>query len=176
LDGQEVLAGWSSRFSRREPDHDPDGCESCLTVIEYYKSQPAAALAARSDQDPHRTAAEVASHLLPHAPILGLVACDRSADIPTALGWDGPANYGEEIARYSAVMRTWEDRFNTRVVAMYGASLVCSVASPPRVAGQAFDLALEHLAVCPDLAGEFESVNAYATALIGTSMWSFWWD
>jgi hypothetical protein len=167
IDASAVLADWTARTARRGDDHDHLGCEACRAMIEYYRSRPGAA---------GRTASEVASLMLPHAPNLGLVGCDRSADIPTALGWDGPANDRHEIALYSAVLGRWEDQFGVRVIALQGAGLVCSVASPPTTYDQALELAAEQLAFCPDLAGEFESVNAHAAALVGVSMWTFWWD
>jgi hypothetical protein len=176
VDAEAILADWSATRRLRGEDHDYAGCEQCLALIEHSRSQPAATIARESDQDPGRTAAEVASHLLFFAPRLGLVACDRSADIPARLGWDGPANYQRDISDHSAVLGKWEDQFGARVVALHGASLVCSVAAPPRAYEQARRLAAEQLAFCPDLAGEFESVNAHAAALVGVSLWTFWWD
>lgn len=177
LDAETVLAGWSTRYRRQAGGHDyhGDGCETCAALTQILRSLPGGGFAAESDQDPGRTAAVVATHQLAHAPYLGLVACARSADIPTALGWDGPANRHDAIAQYSAVLGRWEERYGARVVALFGAFLVCGVARPPRTLDQALVLADEHAAFCPDQTG-LESAELHAASLIGTSLWSFWWD
>ncbi|QMU70116.1 DUF4253 domain-containing protein [Streptacidiphilus sp. P02-A3a] len=171
-----VLAQWSVGLEPRRPDHDHRGCGTCLALLESRRSEPVSRITARCDQDPARTAAAVAGYAAPFAPRLALVACARSADVPTVLGWDGPARTGRPIAHHSAVLRRWEERYQLRVVALHGAGLVCSVASPPRTFQRALGLAVDHLAFCPDLAGEFESVNTQAEELVGTALWSFHWD
>jgi hypothetical protein len=177
FDAETVLAGWSGRYARlAEHDYHRYGCEQCEVLIGVARDQPGASFADEADQDPGRTAAVVAKGQLDCAPYLGLVGCERSADIVTALGWDGPANLRDEIARYSAVLGRWEERYGARVVALCGATLMCSVARPPRSMEQALALTAEHLAFCPDSAGEFRSFDLHAAALIGTSFWSFWWD
>ena len=97
------------------------------------------------------------------------------SNILTVLGWSGPANRHDEIAQYSAVLGKWEERYGARVVALFGSYLVCSVARPPRTLNQALTLAAEQLAFCPDQSG-LESIEIQAESLIGTSLWSFWWD
>jgi hypothetical protein len=176
LEAEAVLAGWSTRYARGSSGHTYDGCETCEALTQIVRSLPGGSLAVESDQDPGRTAAAVATYELENAPYLGLVACERSADIPTALGWDGPANRHDGIARYSAVLGRWEVQYGARVVALFGAFLVCSVARPPRTFDRALALAAEQFAFCPDLSGESESDTVRAASLIGTSMWSFWWD
>jgi Domain of unknown function (DUF4253) len=175
FDAEAVLAGWSARYSRGGMGHTYDGCETCEATIQVRRSLPGAAFAAESDQDPGRTAAVVATGQLAHAPYLGLVACERSADILTAFGWDGPANRHDEIAQYSAVLGRWEEQYGVRVAALFGAILVCSVARPPRTLERALPLVAEQLAFCPDQSG-LDPVDIHALSLIGTSLWWFWWD
>jgi hypothetical protein len=171
-----VLARWSTRYPRATAGHEYDGCEMCEALAQVPRSLPGATFAAESDQDSGETAAAIAAHQLAQAPYLGLVACAHSSDILTVLGWDGPANRHDHIAEYSAVLGRWEERYGIRIVALYGAILVCSVARPPRTFAQALDLAAEHCAFCPDQAGLDSPLSIHAASLIGTSLWSFWWD
>ncbi|MEU0052971.1 DUF4253 domain-containing protein [Streptomyces sp. NPDC006309] len=144
---------------------------------------PAGVLAA----DPETRAAQVADAL--HSdrdrwnewieePHLALVPARRSADIPAAIGWTGPLNYDQDVARVCAVLRSWEDRFGARVVALGRDTLVMSVAAPPTGTGDAEALAAEHYALCPDVVARNGpgSVGAYAKELAGATSWPFWWD
>src|SRR5206468_2398493 len=96
-------------------------------------------------------------------PRLGLVECGRGADAPAALGWTGPANYGTDVAPFCAVLRSWEDRFGIRVVALTFDAMYCTVSAPPATFDHALHVAAEHLAFCPDnvLQGA-GSLEAYA--------------
>ncbi|MQY35575.1 hypothetical protein SRB17_35530 [Streptomyces sp. RB17] len=109
---------------------------------------------------------------------LALVPARRSADIPAAIGWTGPVNYESDVARICAVLRSWEDRFGIRVVALGLDTLVVSVAAPPTTQEDAEAVAAEHFAFCPDnvLQGERDTLRGYAKDLIGAPAWTFWWD
>jgi hypothetical protein len=132
--------------------------------------------------DPDVRAAEVADSLTgsltggrpwlkePHT---ALVPARRSADIPAAIGWLGPANHENDTGRLCAVLRSWEDRFGIRVVALGFDRLVLSVAAPPTSLDEAEEVAVEHFAFCPDDIGDLET---YAQKLIGEHTWHFWWD
>ncbi|MES5824295.1 DUF4253 domain-containing protein [Streptomyces sp. RG80] len=129
------------------------------------------------------SAAVVDDLLAPGGPLkeprLALVPARRSADIPAAIGWTGPANHENDTARLSAVLRSWEDRFGTRVVALGFDHLVLSVAAPPTTLPEAEALAAEHFAFCPDniWQGADATLKAYAERqLLGQPAWSFWWD
>ncbi|MBL1081693.1 DUF4253 domain-containing protein [Streptomyces actinomycinicus] len=137
--------------------------------------------------DPDTRAAQVADalHSDPEAwaewveePHLALVPARRSADIPAAIGWAGPLNYEADVARVSAVLRSWEDRFGIRVVALGLDALVVSVAAPPGTVTDAEVLAAEHYALCPNTVAQSGpgSIEAYAEELVGATSWSFWWD
>jgi Domain of unknown function (DUF4253) len=75
------------------------------------------------------------------------------------------------------VLRSWEERFGARVVAVGFDTLDLSVAAPPTTADQALGIAAEHHAFCPDNvwqgSGDFAE---YAGCLINADNWSFWWD
>lgn len=111
-------------------------------------------------------------------PHLALVPARRSADIPAAIGWSGPEGHEDDVARLCAVLRSWEERFGIRVIALGFSSLVVSVAAPPATAADAETLAAEHFAFCPDnLAHDGpDALSAYAEELVGERVWSFSWD
>jgi hypothetical protein len=111
-------------------------------------------------------------------PHLALVPARRSADIPAAIGWTGPLNYDNDVARLCAVLRSWEDRFGIRVVALGFDTLTVSVAAPPATRAEAEAVAAEHFAFCPDTLTQNgpDTLRAYAEELIGEPAWSFWWD
>lgn len=108
--------------------------------------------------------------------ILGLVPADRGADTLTVAGWAGPWNHIRTV-EVSAVVRSWEERFGARVVAVGYDVLDLSVAAPPTTIEHARQVAAEHYAFCPDNIwqgiGDFEE---YASSLVGAQRWQFWWD
>ncbi|NEB00187.1 DUF4253 domain-containing protein [Streptomyces sp. SID13726] len=134
--------------------------------------------------DPDTRAAESADALLGEGtwfkdPRLALVPARRTADIPAAIGWTGPVNYEGDTARLCAVLRSWEDRFGIRVVALTFDQLVVSVAAPPTTREEAEAVAAEHFAFCPDniTQGDDETLREYAEhQVLDQRVWSFWWD
>ncbi|WP_128432654.1 DUF4253 domain-containing protein [Streptomyces cyaneus] len=134
--------------------------------------------------DPESVASDVVDSLLDgRAPLkdprLALVPARRSADIPTAIGWLGPANHENDTGRLSAVLRSWEDRFGIRTVALGFDTLLVSVAAPPTTLAEAEALAAEHFAFCPDniWQGSDTTLTAYAEhQLLNQPAWHFWWD
>ncbi|MDF3301845.1 DUF4253 domain-containing protein [Streptomyces tropicalis] len=130
--------------------------------------------------DPDVRAAEVADALADDRaafarPHLALVPARRSADVPAAIGWTGPLNHESDVARLCAVLRSWEDRFGVRVVALGFDRLVVSVAAPPATPAEAEAITAEHLAFCPENIDHAESPQAYARQLLGARSWHFWW-
>lgn len=112
-------------------------------------------------------------------PRLALVPARRSADIPAAIGWSGPMNHENDTARLCAVLRSWEDRFGIRVVALGFDHLLVSVASPPTTLAEAEAIAAEHFAFCPDNIWQSSdtTIRAYAeNQLLNQPVWHFWWD
>lgn len=95
------------------------------------------------------------------------------------MGWDGPLNHDNDTAKFSAVVRSWEQRFGARVVAVGPATLHLSVAAPPTATEDALLVAAEHFAFCPDNVWQNShphALTAYAERLIDTHCWEFWWD
>ncbi|MFF4506179.1 DUF4253 domain-containing protein [Streptomyces sp. NPDC001401] len=145
---------------------------------------PAAARPLDADAEPESVASDVVDSLLDGGgplkePRLALVPARRSADIPAAIGWTGPANHEGDTARLCSVLRSWEDRFGIRVVALGFDQLLVSVAAPPTTLAEAEAVAAEHFAFCPDniLQGADTTLAAYAEhQLLNQPAWHFWWD
>jgi hypothetical protein len=181
-DSEEVLAEYwegDDEQALEEPDED------FLEMIEPFGVDwPGLAPAAPSLAiEPGACAARLADSLSdgsrawPKEPRLALVPARRSADIPAAIGWTGPLNHDNDVARLCAVLRSWEDRFGIRVVALGFDILVVSVAAPPTTLAEAEAVAAEHFAFCPDnIVQGTGSLREYAQSLVGERGWSFWWD
>ncbi|MFC9591441.1 DUF4253 domain-containing protein [Streptomyces sp. NPDC056944] len=186
LGGRRGLEEWELEPERMSDPADHDA-EEVLAEFWGFSSDdewPGLAPAQPFGADPDREAATVAEMLTEPGFWLGdvrpaLVPARRSADIPAVIGWGGPMNHENDVARMCAVLRSWEDRFGARVVALTFDQLVVSVAAPPRTPEEAEAVAAEHLAFCPDniTQGSYHDLGEYARkTLLDTSAWGFWWD
>ncbi|MCB5167849.1 DUF4253 domain-containing protein [Streptomyces bambusae] len=172
---------WAGVVPDEEEDEDPEG-EGIEVIAPFGRTWaglaepgPAAGV------DPERTAAETAAVLIGAGgrgrPRPALVPARRSADLPAAAGWTGPTNHTNDTAVLSAVLRSWEDRYGARVVALGFDHLLASVASPPVTSAAALAVAAEHFAFCPDNVWQGAgSIREYARELRGAHTWTFWWD
>ncbi|MEU6705055.1 DUF4253 domain-containing protein [Streptomyces wuyuanensis] len=169
-DAEEVLAEYWESVAEDGPDTD---------------GWPGLAPGSTFPEDPDRLAAATADALSggEGGDVLkgarpALVRARRSADIPAAIGWCGPLDHENDVARLCSVLRSWEDRFGIRVVGLSSDRLVLSVAAPPATTADAGALAAEHLAFCPDNVrqGPGPGLGAYARLLPGARVWTFWWD
>jgi hypothetical protein len=185
-DADEVLAEFWDEYAGTEDPDWPGLAEAPAgdTTRDPTASAPASSRVADSRTDPDTLAATIADALVGDPsrlkdPRLALVPARRSADIPAAIGWTGPVNHDNDVARLCAVLRSWEDRFGIRVVALTFDQLVLSVAAPPTTEAEAEAVAAEHFAFCPDniRQGTRDGTRAaYARTLLGEPTWSFWWD
>ncbi|MFF3452014.1 DUF4253 domain-containing protein [Streptomyces sp. NPDC002667] len=200
-DAEEVLAEfWEEKAAYgAEGDGDHPGGEKADELVDeiygngptldemfapYGPLWPGLAAATPPDADPTARAAEIADSLAQPGswlkqPRLALVPARRSADIPAVLGWSGPLNHENDVARLCAVLRSWEDRFGIRVVALTPDQLVLSVAAPPTTVAEAEAVAAEHFAFCPDniAQGDHQTLREYAEhEVLNSRVWSFWWD
>lgn len=108
---------------------------------------------------------------------LGLVAVDRPADIPAALGWTGMIKSTDQVAAVSAVLRSWEDRFGATLIVLGFDELELSVAAPPRLQGRALVVAAEHRAFSVrSFSGQPGNLREYAASLTHRRHWRFSWD
>ncbi|MEU9028940.1 DUF4253 domain-containing protein [Streptomyces sp. NPDC048383] len=110
---------------------------------------------------------------------LGLVAAPSGADALALVGWDGPANWDNDTATFSAVVSNWEQRFGACVAALGSDTPHVSVATPPTSREDALLVAAEHFPFCPDNIWQGprpQTLDAYADRLIDTHCREFWWD
>ncbi|WP_232838424.1 DUF4253 domain-containing protein [Streptomyces geranii] len=105
---------------------------------------------------------------------LVLVPASRSSEALALIGWSAKA----PLPLLCALLRSWEDRFGAQVVAAFGSELHVSVARPLVEAEHASRLALEHVLSTADNIVDDPPTPfpEYATALVGRTSWSFWWD
>jgi hypothetical protein len=108
---------------------------------------------------------------------LGLVPVVRPSRVPDAIGWMGPANYDLNPNEQSAILDTWEDRYDAYLVGLGFDTLVLAVGRPPRDLDTAMAIAAEHFAFCPDDIWQgVGSISEYAELLMDAPRWEFWWD
>ncbi|MFC9746750.1 DUF4253 domain-containing protein [Streptomyces niveus] len=105
---------------------------------------------------------------------LVLVPAHRASDALALTGWSNEA----PLPLLCALLRSWEDRFGARVVAVSGGELHVSVARPLVEAEHADPLALEHVLSTADniVDDPPKPFPEYASELAGRTSWSFWWD
>ncbi|GAA3617681.1 DUF4253 domain-containing protein [Streptomyces chitinivorans] len=175
-----VLAAWWRRHAAWEPDGRGAGGTPALRP--YGRRPPELARPSRAGGDPGAGVAGAARALVTRGtlrrPRMALVPAARSADIPAVIGWSGTLASGEDFEGYGTVLRSWEERFGTRVVALEPDVLHLSVPDPPRTTAQALPVAAEHYAFCPSVVRQGAgSISRYADRwLTGRNLWSFWWD
>lgn len=177
-----LLAAWWRGCTALDGETDFLTAEQRAAVTAPYGLEwPGVAPAATLARDPGALADEYAASLLEKNPHLrlGLVPARSGAEALSAVGWSGPANHEEDVARLGAVLADWERRFGSRVVCLGFDTLNVSVAAPPATREAALGVAAEHFAFCPDnvweLSGE-RPLEAYADRLVGKDAWTFWWD
>ncbi|MDF5753206.1 DUF4253 domain-containing protein [Spongiactinospora sp. TRM90649] len=108
---------------------------------------------------------------------LGLAAVRRGADALAVMGWQGALHHNEWTPPLAAVVRSWEERFGARVVAVGFNTLELSVAAPPTTYEHTLHVAAEHWAFCPDSIVQGPgTLEEYAEQIAGVNAWSFWWD
>ncbi|MEU2624726.1 DUF4253 domain-containing protein [Streptomyces sp. NPDC007157] len=105
---------------------------------------------------------------------LVLVPAQRGSAALALTGWSTEA----PLPLLCALLRSWEDRFGARVVAVFGSEVHVSVARPPVEADHADLLALEHVLSTADNIVDDPPTPfpEYAMDLVGRAYWSFWWD
>ncbi|WP_330240076.1 DUF4253 domain-containing protein [Streptomyces sp. NBC_00525] len=136
--------------------------------------------AASADSTPEEAAASLLARLIETGQLgldecrLVLVPAHRGSDALASIGWAADA----PLPLLCALLRSWEDRFGARVVAVFGSELHVSVARPPVDAKHANLLALEHVLSTADNIVDDPPTPfpEYATDLMGRTFWSFWWD
>ncbi|WP_254406845.1 DUF4253 domain-containing protein [Streptomyces sp. GMY02] len=179
-DPSTVLAQWWKEHTDFDDDDNLSRADRLAVTAPFEQAWPGLAPARETVLDPDEMAAEYAGVFVSERPgaRLGLVEAPRGADALAAVGWDGPVNY-DDTGKYAAVVRSWEERFGARVVAVGFGTLHLSVAAPPADRDEALAVAAEHFAFCPDNVWQGQhrqALAAYADQLIGVNCWEFWWD
>lgn len=107
--------------------------------------------------------------------VITLIAVKYPWEAPGVGGWDLALNQSLIGADFSAVLKSWQERFGAYMLS--AAELV--VTRPPQDSDQAVRLAEEHRLVCPydsQFHDPDERPGEYADGLIGSTRWQFWWD
>ncbi|MFE5826670.1 DUF4253 domain-containing protein [Streptomyces erythrochromogenes] len=181
-DPADLLAKWWATYTAVDEDDDMLSPDKRLAITAPFgQTWPGLAPGREDTVDRSRLAAEYAEHFALRRPQsrLGLVAAPSGAEALTLVGWDGPANWDNDTATFSAVVTDWERRFGACVVAVGSDTLHPSIATPPTSREDALHIAAEHFAFCPDNIWQGprpQTLAAYAERLIDTHCWEFWWD
>lgn len=132
------------------------------------------------DPDPVVHDCDAASTEVSGVPIegrLGLIPATRGADAITTVGWLGPVNSVDDVAPYSSVLRSWEDRFGAQVISIGFDTLTVVLTRPPARPTALEQLADEVWLVCGDVVDqEAGGPPALARALAGNPVIDCWWD
>jgi hypothetical protein len=174
------LAQWWSQYTENSEDDNLSAHERIAVTAPYGQQWPGLAAPAPAHRDPGAHADQCAAELLADNPRLrlGLVATARPSDAITVAGWQGAANYTNDTAKLSAVLRSWKKRFGAIIIGAGFAEIYLSIAAPPTTIEHAVNVAAEHFAFCPDniWQGHSSNLTTYAERLVDTPLWSFWWD
>jgi hypothetical protein len=103
---------------------------------------------------------------------IGLVPAQRPADVLAGLGWQGAVN-SRLTADITAVLRSWEDRFGTRLLEVGAAGIRLLISRPPRTLEAALPIAAEHFAFSEEAHGGLRDVDAIARAIAGNPVLGF---
>ena len=181
-DPAELLRNWWTDYTAVDEEDDMLTPEARIAVTAPFgRSWPGLVVIPASTGNTDAMANGFAEHFIAAHPRarLGLVAGRSGAEALAASGWNGPANYDNDTAKFAAVVETWEHRFGARVIAVGPSTLHLSVAAPPTTADQALRVAAEHFAFCPDNVWQGRqpyTLASYAEHLPDSNCWEFWWD
>ncbi|MEU5398047.1 DUF4253 domain-containing protein [Streptomyces sp. NPDC005963] len=172
---------WREHTVVDEEDDTPPPGDRLPVTAPFGQQWPDLAPGRPAASDPDKEADEHAHFFVSLRPRvrLGLIPAASGADALAVVGWEGPVNYDNDTAKFSAVLRSWEQRFGARVVAAGFDTLHLSVATPPTQMEDALLVAAEHFAFCPDniwQSSHFPTLTSYAERLVDTYFWDFWWD
>jgi hypothetical protein len=174
-DAEAVLAKQWAKINNPTSTSPDEVAEYAARTAPFDLFWPGLAPEIESRRPPDEVADEFAGRLVNDSfTRMGLVQVDRGADVPRATGWYA----GEDISpgKATAVLRSWEDRFGTRLIQIGFNTMILSVAAPPTSLAVAQQVAVEHLAFCDENIEDADgALTRYAKELIGIHHWSFWW-
>jgi hypothetical protein len=106
---------------------------------------------------------------------LGLVRVRRPADVLAAIGWMGAVNSFAPVTLVP-YLRSWEERFDARLVGVGFDTIQLAVGRPPSEA-EAIRAAAELYMFNPDVVDQgVGSIEALAEEMVQGPHWAFWWD
>ena len=77
---------------------------------------------------------------------------------------------------FTAVLRSWEDRFGARLIDVGFEDLRFLVERPPRTLEAAQRLAAEQVVLADDCIDGARDIPNIAARLVNGPVWTFWWD
>jgi uncharacterized protein DUF4253 len=174
VDAAAVLHGlWDFDY---DPDDDPREIEVLRSLPEKFPGLAPASTDPLSD-------AELRAALRMMRPArLGLVPAARPADVLMLVGFGGLANRYEQPAEFTAVLRSWEERFGALLVEVGFADVRLLVTRPPRSPRAAELAAAEIYCMCDEFwpierpGTAFRSVSEIADYIRDAPFWGLWWD
>jgi len=162
-----------------QPEDDDDDPRQFAEIEPFSREFPGPAPAS----DEALSGAELAAALRMIRPArLGLVPASRPSDVLSLTGFGGFTNGFGTPAEFTAVLRTWEERFGAVLCGVGFADVRVLVTRPPRTLRAAALVAAEIRAV----SDEFWPIERPGTALTSVReiagyvkdapFWGFWWD
>ena len=104
------------------------------------------------------------------------VETTKSWHVPAMLCWGG-WNASPEAQIHSAAARHWHRKYGAVPEGWSEDHVAYAVDAPPRNREEAYQLALEQFAVCPDnVSQNYGSLRNLAAHLVDSHIWNFWWD
>lgn len=171
-DGLDVGALLEERWQDRRPDEPDLGWAE--TRAPFTGDFPGLAPAEHTPMTPAER--EHALDVITQEARIGLVAAGRPADVLAVIGWDGLANAGDFLLPLTAVLRSWEDRFGARLIAVGDADAGLFVERPPRTLRAAQRIAAEQVVLADECIAGASAISAVAELLVNSPVWSLWWD
>jgi len=108
--------------------------------------------------------------------VIANVTCEESWLLPIYLGFGGWNNCPQAF-EHSAVLRYWNKKYGAKLVSMDTSTIEVMVDCPVVSQEDALSLARDQYVYCPDIVRQgYGTVESLACSLIGSSVWSFWWD
>jgi hypothetical protein len=106
---------------------------------------------------------------------LALVPVTRPADVPSVMGWQGAVN-SHDSPWLTAILRSWEERYDAILVALGFDTMHVAVRRPP-VKADEVKTSAELYIFCTDVVDMDEgAIEELADGLSVTRSWMFWWD
>jgi hypothetical protein len=105
-----------------------------------------------------------------------ILPTEKSWEVPAYLHWGG-WNACPDPELHVAALRSWHERFGAELAGLNGDTMNVRIRNRPKDRRQAWQLAHELHAYCPDIVDQgLGSMAAFASELMRTDWWFFWWD